>query len=152
MDRDRRPGYALPDSRTPIRACGLPKIPILLCVIAAVIFAGLSARRYTALRKTLRPLLPPDIQDASARRIGLDIIIWSKLVPRRAKRDYLLRSIYGCAGGALLTLAFVLDGWPAPALFTGVLTAAGTIQTVFSAWKYRRAAGHDPSKHDGRII
>ena len=108
----------------------MPKLPILLCVTAAVLFAGLSARRYTALRKTLRPLLPPDIQDASARRIGLDIVIWGKLVPVRAKWDYLLRLLYGCAGGALLTLAFVLDDWPAPAVFTGILTTAGIIQTA----------------------
>ena len=136
--------------RTPIRACALPKIPILLCVIAAVIFAGLSARHYTAVRKALRPLLPPDIQDASARRIGLDIIIWSSLVPVQAKWDYLLRLIYGCAGGALLTLAFVLDDWPAPAVFTGIVTTAGIVQTVSSAWKYRRTADQDPSDYAGR--
>jgi hypothetical protein len=125
----------------------LPNLLILLCVVAAVILAGLSARHYTAVRKKLRPLLPPDIRDASAKRIGLDIVIWSRLVPLQAKRDYLLRLIYGCAGGALLTLAFVLGDRSGFALFTGILTTAGAIQLVISLWKYRQAAGEKATGH-----
>lgn len=150
MDRDRRPGYILPDIRTPIRTSSLPNILIMLSVIAAVICAGLSARHYVAARKTLRPLLPPDIRDGSAKLISLDIIVWSKLVPLQARWDYLLRLIYGCAGGALLTLAFVLDNWPAPALFTGILTMAGIVQTISSAWKYHGIADQDARDHAGR--
>jgi hypothetical protein len=115
----------------------LPTILTLLFVIAAVILAGLSARHYFAVRRALRRLLPPDIRDASARRISLDITIWSKLVPVQAKWDYLLRLIYGSASGAMLTLACATAGPAALALFAGILTTAGIVQTVVSAAKYR---------------
>ena len=98
------------------------------------------------------PAAPPATGHSGRVRqlISLDIIVWSKLVPLQARWDYLLRLIYGCAGGALLTLAFVLDNWPAPALFTGILTMAGIVQTISSAWKYHGIADQDARDHAGR--
>jgi hypothetical protein len=56
--------------------------------------------------------------------------------------------IYGCAGGALLTLALVVGGWVGPALLTGIATASGIIQAIVSFVKYREAAAHAAGAHD----
>lgn len=110
-----------------------------MSLVGALICGGLSTRRTAAVRKALQPFLPLELRGINLMRLGN--YAWDPLVPVSAKWDYLLSLVFGCAGGALLTLAlYGLRGWGAPAVFTGILTGAGIIQAIVSAVKYRMAA------------
>ena len=119
---------------------------ILVSLVGAFIFAGLSRRRDTAVLRALQPSLPMDLRGVRLMRLGN--WVWNPLVPAQAKWDYLICVIYGCAGGALLTLALVVGGWVGPALLTGIATASGIIQAIVSSVKYREAAAHAAGAHD----
>lgn len=146
MDRVRRLGYGWRDTQNVDRGDGLANVLILISIVAAIVFAGLADRHGAAVRKALQPFLPIELRGLRLTR--LDNWVWNPLVPVQAKWNYVLCVIYGCVGGALLTLAFVVGRWDGPALFTGICTAAGIIQATVSSVKYRRAAAFASAKGD----